>query len=36
MGHARNMRITAYNFETLMSAMKLRDAVITCYEAKIK
>lgn len=36
MGNARNMKITAYNLEVLMGAVRLRDITIDCYEAKIK
>ena len=36
LGSRENVQTTAYDVEVLVNAVRLRDAVIECYEAKIK
>lgn len=36
LGSRENVQTTAYDIEVLVNAVRLRDAVIECYEAKIK
>lgn len=36
LGSRENVRTTAYDIETLVNAVRLRDAVIECYEQKIR
>lgn len=36
LGSRENVQTTAYDIEVLTNAVRLRDAVIECYESKIK